>query len=65
MKIQRDMRHLLKQAQRRGWTLRPTSKGHIKLTAPSGQTTVVGGNESDHRALHNNIAKLRRMGLDI
>lgn len=54
-------RRLRAEASSGGWTLRRTSKGHLKFTHPDVEGCVyASGTPSDHRALENTLAEMRR-----
>lgn len=53
-----------KEAERQGWKVKPTRKGEM-LLAPDGVTSVQWHHTpSDHRALDNMVAKMRRAGFE-
>jgi len=58
-----DMRSLRKKALDQGWRIEPTRNGHERWLSPSGGTVVMSGTPSDHRALRNAVADLKRAGL--
>jgi hypothetical protein len=58
----KDYPKVRKEAQRQGWIVKPTRKGEM-FYSPDGATMVLWHHTpSDHRALANHIAKLRRAG---
>ena len=62
MKItNRDLRRIVRDAEARGWTCDLTRKGHLKLRHPSGAIVIAAWSPSDHRALKNLEARLRRV----
>lgn len=64
--IPRDLRNLAKLAQSQGWTLKPTSKGHLRFQAPGGMGMVLASSTpSDYRSSKNLLSRLRRFGLSI
>lgn len=58
-----SMRTLRKRALAQGWRIEPTRNGHERWLSPSGGTAVISGTPSDHRALLNARADLKRAGL--
>jgi hypothetical protein len=47
-----------------GWRILPLKSGHERWLSPDGKTQVlVSGTPSDHRAMKNALADLRRAGL--
>lgn len=62
MKItNRDLRAILVEAEQRGWGVEQTRKGHLKLTHPTGAVVFAASSPSDHRAIKNMEARLRRV----
>lgn len=63
-RIDRDHRPYVKAAQKQGWAVDFTTRGHLKLVPPSGGTPIFSsGTPSDHRSVKNFAARLRRAGL--
>lgn len=61
----KDLKSVLKEAERQGWRVVPTKGGHWRLYAPDGVNIVhTAGTPSDHRALDNTIAKMRQYGFE-
>jgi predicted RNA binding protein YcfA (HicA-like mRNA interferase family) len=58
--MKHDLKQQLRQAEAHGWRVQPTRGGHWKLTHPDGGTVVTSSSPSDHRALANLKAQLRR-----
>lgn len=60
-----DWRRIVKEAERQGWTIERGRKGQLKLIPPdpAKQIVFVHGTPSDHRAIKNAIAEMRRQGL--
>ncbi len=59
--MNKELKELMRRAECQGW--RVDVGNHHKWYAPDGRTIVVtGSSESDHRALHNTKARLRRAG---
>jgi hypothetical protein len=53
-----------REAERQGWHIRPTRRGEM-LLAPDGVTSVQWHHTpSDHRALNNTVAKMRKAGFE-
>lgn len=61
--MDKDTRKVLAEAERQGFTVRITSKGHAQVRdANNVVVAVFAGTASDVRALRNGIAALRRAG---
>jgi hypothetical protein len=61
--VDKDTKKVLEEAERQGFTTRRTSRGHIQVRDQNGQIVAVfSGTASDHRALRNGIAQLKRAG---
>lgn len=61
--MDKDTKKVLAEAERQGFTVRTTSKGHAQVRDADGQVVAVfSGTASDVRALRNGIAALRRAG---
>jgi predicted RNA binding protein YcfA (HicA-like mRNA interferase family) len=59
--MRHDLRQLLRAAEARGWRVELTRRGgHVRLTHPDGTIVVTGSTPSDHRALANLKAQMRR-----
>lgn len=59
----KELKEIIKAAEGQGWRVKER-KGHYLFLAPDGINKVtVAGTPSDHRALNNSIARLRRYGL--
>jgi predicted RNA binding protein YcfA (HicA-like mRNA interferase family) len=55
-------RELQRLAERNGWIVRRTNGGHLRLTHPQATTPVFASSTpSDHRALANALAQMRRV----
>lgn len=60
--LKREARALVRQAEEQGFTVKEKKKGWLLLT-PNGQGSVmIHKTPSDHRALKNELARLRRYG---
>lgn len=61
--MDKDTRKVLAEAERQGFTVRITRKGHAQVRDADGQVVAVfSGTASDVRAIRNGIADLRRAG---
>lgn len=61
----KSVRELLRHAEKQGWTTVDTGRA-LRLQAPDGIGQVTfHKTESDHRAMKNTIARLRRAGMEI
>jgi hypothetical protein len=58
--VKRDLQKLITYAQGRGWTATTTRNGHIRLRHPNGALIYTGSTPSDHRAVRNAAADIRR-----
>jgi hypothetical protein len=52
---------LLRSLKRQGWKHEQRGNGHILLISPNGQTLTMAATPSDHRALKNVMADVRRL----
>lgn len=59
----REVRELAAAAERRGWRVIRLRSGHVQFCPPTGPLIVASGTASDHRAIRNLRAHLRRAGL--
>jgi len=63
--VSSDLKKILKSAERQGFTVRQTRNGHLQVLSADGKGMVtLSGTPSDHRALKNTLADLRRIGFD-
>lgn len=64
-----DTKQILKAARQQGWTVGTTNRGHIVFWTPDQDpdrdrpAVTSGGTPSDHRAVLNLAAQLRKAGL--
>lgn len=59
--LHRDLQDLALEAQaKHGALAKKTSKGHLLLKFPNGQTVLLSGTPSDHRTVKNSRAQIRR-----
>lgn len=58
--MKQDMRKMIKRLKKAGWTATPTGSGHLRLEGPHGERQIVPATPSDHRALKNMRADIRR-----
>lgn len=66
MAMNKDMKKLLHEVERQGFTWEYTKNSHIRIRNAAGQTvTVTGGTASDPRSILNFKAALRRAGIVI
>ena len=62
--MRRELRDLIRLAETAGWTVEQTRNSHLRFLSPDGEHIIVcGTTESDHRAIRNTRARLRRAGL--
>jgi predicted RNA binding protein YcfA (HicA-like mRNA interferase family) len=58
--MKHDLKQLLRQASACGWQVTRTRGGHWRLLRPNGGIVVLSSTPSDHRALRNVRAQMRR-----
>jgi hypothetical protein len=58
--MKRELKRLIETAAARGWTATTTRNGHIRLAHANGAVIYTGSTPSDHRAVRNAAADLRR-----
>lgn len=56
-----DLRQLLKQAAKHGWSCSLRNGGHLKITHTSGAVVTAASTASDYRALKNVRAAIERV----
>jgi predicted RNA binding protein YcfA (HicA-like mRNA interferase family) len=63
MAAKKELKEIVKAAEKQGWRVETTKKGHLKFLAPDGiNGLTTGGTPSEHRAIANLLASLRRYG---
>jgi hypothetical protein len=60
----KDLRKLLAELERQGFTVRQTSRGHWFVTKDGKPVTTFSGSASDHRSHANALAACRRAGFE-
>lgn len=64
MASSKELRPLIREAQRQGWTVELTRRGRYRWTNPAGGTPYFSASTpSDRRAVHNIVSDLHRRGL--
>jgi len=59
----KELKEIAREAERQGWRVGKTKKGHPQFFAPDGENIITAaGTPSDHRSIDNLIARLRRYG---
>lgn len=58
--MKKDMRQLMRQYRREGWSITPTGGGHWLWRGPNGETVTTSGTPGDYHSLANVKAQLRR-----
>ena len=58
--MKHDLKQQLRQAEAHGWQVTRTRNGHWRLLHPGGGIVVMSSSPSDHRALRNMRAQMRR-----
>ena len=61
--VSKEMKALRRAAERAGWRVALTKRGHYKWFPPEGRMVVTASTPSDHRALSNIKSMLRKEGL--
>ncbi len=63
--VKMDVKKILRAAKAQGWRIERTRKGHLRLVPPDPKAPMVigSGNPSDHRAIRNLLAQMKRSGL--
>jgi hypothetical protein len=56
---------LRRRLEHRGLPAALSGRGHVRITCPNGQKVMAPATPSDHRAMKNVAASLRRNGVDI
>lgn len=60
------VKKLIKLAEKQGWRVRVTKRGHVLFYPPKGTgSACASGTPSDHRTIKNTVADLKRLGLKI
>jgi predicted RNA binding protein YcfA (HicA-like mRNA interferase family) len=63
MAAKKELKDIVKTAEMQGWRVENTKKGHLTFFAPDGiNMLTTGGTPSEHRAIANLLASLRRYG---
>lgn len=59
----KELKEIIREAERQGWRVGKTKKGHPQFFVPDGENIVTAaGTPSDHRSIDNLVARLRRYG---
>ena len=59
----KELKEITREAEKRGWRIGRTKKGHSQFLAPDGASIVMAaGTPSDRRSIDNLVAGLRRYG---
>jgi predicted RNA binding protein YcfA (HicA-like mRNA interferase family) len=61
----KEMREVIRRAQRQGWTITQTGGDHLKWVSPSGSVVFCSSTPSDRRAMKNHTSMLRRHGFNL
>lgn len=64
-RFRRDYAHVARALDDAGWAIGMRGSGHIAFTGPKGELVIGPSTPSDHRAVKNLLANLRREGLEI
>lgn len=59
-----DIKKVAREAERQGWRVDRTSKGHWRFIPPDpqGRICIHSGTPGDRRGIHNLVAEMRRQG---
>jgi len=57
----KDLKQICADAERKGWTVKPTNGGHLKWVHTSGAVMFSAQTPSDHRAIKNIESRIRRV----
>lgn len=60
--MDKDTRKLVQKLQAQGFQVRPTTRGHLKVTKDGQFVTVLAGTGSDWRGLRNAVSQAKRHG---
>lgn len=60
--MDKDTKKVIAEAERQGFAVTETSRGHVMAKGPNGGICVTGGTPGDRRGLLNFIACLRGLG---
>ncbi|WP_032380933.1 hypothetical protein [Rhodococcoides fascians] len=60
--MNKDLRKLLKDLERQGFTWRATKNGHVQVYMGTDRVTTFAGSASDWRSIRNGIAACKRFG---
>lgn len=63
-KMPDGLRRMALLARDQGWSVEHARSGHLRWTSPEGRSVCTGATPSDARGWRNDVAKLRRAGLD-
>lgn len=63
--MKKDLKEIVKVARKQGWEVTHTRNQHLRFRSPDGALVFSPSTPSDHRAIKNKIADLRRAGLEI
>ncbi|QHO90281.1 hypothetical protein CWT12_01520 [Actinomyces sp. 432] len=62
--MDKDLKKILKAAEKDGYDIRTTKRGHIVVSRDGRRVTTFAGTASDRRSLRNGLAALRRDGFE-
>ncbi len=60
--MDKDLRKVLKELERQGFTVTTLKSGHIEVRKDGQRVTTFAGTASDHRSMRNSIAYAKRAG---
>lgn len=63
MSAKKELKEIVKSAEKQGWRVKRTKKGHLMFLAPDGVNKLTtGGTPGEYKAIDNLLAHLRRHG---
>lgn len=63
MSAKKELKEIVKAAEKQNWRIKKTKKGHLMFLCPDGiNSLTTGGTPGDHRAIDNLLAQLRSYG---
>ncbi len=64
-RFRRDYPQAARAVENAGWAIGTRASGHLVFSGPRGELVIGSSTPSDHRAMKNLLADLRRNGLEI
>jgi len=60
--MNKDLRKVLREAERQGFEIVTRKSGHIEIRKDGQRVTTFAGTASDHRSMRNGLAHMKRAG---